>query len=289
MYSYDLAVSRNIGWVTESEQQQLRGKCVAIAGVGGVGGSHLLTLARLGITRFRVADLDRFDVVNLNRQAGAMLSTMEQPKVEVMARMALDINPALEIEIFGEGVDAANVDRFIGGADIYVDGLDFFAFDARAFAFETCGRLGVPAVTAAPLGMGAAVLNFLPGKMSFEQYFGWAGHDDDEKALRFMIGLAPRLLHDYLADESRVDLSARRGPSTVMACQLCAGMAATEVLKILLGRGTLRAAPHALQFDAYRNRLVKTWRPGGHRHPLQQLTLMVARRRLAAMRSARRA
>ena len=47
-FSYDEAFSRNIGWVTEAEQQALRGKRVAIAGLGGVGGVHFLTLARLG-------------------------------------------------------------------------------------------------------------------------------------------------------------------------------------------------------------------------------------------------
>ena len=91
------------------------------------------------------------------------------------------------------------------------------------------------AVTAAPLGMGAALLNFLPGGMSFEQYFRIKGLPQEEQALRFLVGLAPALLHrTYLVDPSRVDLRERRGPSTVMACQLCAGMAATEVLKILL-------------------------------------------------------
>ena len=70
-FNYDEAFSRNIGWVTEAEQQSLRGKRVAIAGLGGVGGVHLLTLARLGIGRFAIADLDRFDLVNFNRQVGA--------------------------------------------------------------------------------------------------------------------------------------------------------------------------------------------------------------------------
>jgi hypothetical protein len=67
-----------------------------------------------------------------------------------------------------------------------------------------------------------------------------------------------------------------------MACELCAGIAATEALKILLGRGKVYAAPTGVQFDAYRNRLVRTWRPGGNRHPLQRLVLEIARRQLRA-------
>jgi hypothetical protein len=50
-------------------------------------------------------------------------------------------------------------------------------------------------------------------------------------------------------------------------------------LKILLGRGKVPAAPHGLHFDAYRNKLVRTWRPGGNNNPLQRLLLSVARRR----------
>ena len=61
-FSYSQAFSRNIGWVTPSEQNLLRGKRVAIAGMGGVGGVHLLTLARLGVGAFHIADFDRFDL-----------------------------------------------------------------------------------------------------------------------------------------------------------------------------------------------------------------------------------
>jgi molybdopterin/thiamine biosynthesis adenylyltransferase len=292
-FAYADAFSRNIGWVTKPEQERLRRSCVAIAGMGGVGGVHLLTLARLGIGRFRIADFDTFDIANFNRQAGATVSALGRPKVDVLAEMALDINPELEIERFPAGVSADNVERFIGGADAYVDGLDFFAFSARQLTFAACDRLKVPAVTVAPLGMGAGLLNFLPGQMSFEDYFQWGDQPDDEKALRFLVGLAPARLHQgYLVDPSVVSLAERRTPSTIMGCQLCAGVAGTETLKILLGAGRsgaararVIAAPHGVQFDAYRNRVSHTWRPGGNRHPLQRLAMMIGRRQLARMRA----
>lgn len=287
MFDYSRAFSRNVGWITAGEQAALRTKTVAIAGMGGVGGVHLLTLARLGIGRFRLADFDRFDLANFNRQAGATMSSLERPKLEVMIEMARDINPELEIEAFPKGIDTGNLDRFLAGVDLYVDSLDFFAFAVRRATFGRCADLGIPALTAAPLGMGAALLSFLPGGMSFEHYFRWGNHDEEEMAVRFLIGLAPRGLHiGYLADPSRVHFGERRGPSTVMACQLCAGIAATEALKILLGRGRVLAAPWGLQFDAYRNKLVKTWRPGGNANPIQQLVMAYARRKLQAMKKA---
>jgi molybdopterin/thiamine biosynthesis adenylyltransferase len=288
-FDYEGAFVRNIGWVTSDEQATLRRKRIAIAGLGGVGGIHLLTLARLGIGAFHIADFDHFALANFNRQAGAMMSTLGQPKVDVLARMARDINPELDLVTFPDGVSQHNLDRFLANVDVYVDGLDFFAFETRAATFAACARLGVPAVTAAPLGMGAAVVNFLPGRMTFEEYFQIDGRPESEQAFRFLLGLAPLALHrTYLADRTAVRLEEQRGPSTAMACQICAGFAATETLKILLRRGRIRSAPAAIQFDAYRGRLVRTWRPGGNRPPLQKAAIALARRPLRRMGKSRR-
>lgn len=284
-FDYQAAFSRNLGWVTEAEQNALRGKRIAIAGMGGVGGVHLLTLARLGIGAFNIADFDTFDIVNFNRQAGALMSTLGLPKSEVLAGMAKDINPGLDICVFPNGVSADNLDEFLLDVDLYVDGLDFFAFAARRSTFAACRRLGIPAITAAPLGLGAAFLCFMPDGMSFEDYFRLDRCDEDEMALRFMLGLSPAMLQrGYLVDPSRVDLARHRGPSTIAACQLCAGVVAAEATKILLGRGDLTVAPRGYQFDAYRSRFIRTWRPGGNANPLQRIGLWIARKQLLNMK-----
>ncbi len=280
-FSYDEAFSRNIGWVTEAEQRQLRNSRVCIAGLGGVGGVYLLTLARLGIGAFSVADFDTFSLANFNRQAGAMLSSIDRPKADVMVEMARDINPNLDIRIFRDGLSQENLGDFLADGDIYLDGLDFFALDIRRRLFSICAEKGIPATTVAPLGMGAALLNFVPGKMTFEEYFGLGGHTEGEQALRFLIGLSPAMLQmTYLVDPTRVDLERRRGPSTIIAVQLCSGIAAAQVLKLLLKRGDVVAAPSGLHFDAFRNLLRRTWRPGGNKHPMQRLVLRIARKRL---------
>lgn len=282
-FDYHEAFSRNLGWVTETEQEILRHKRVAIAGMGGVGGSHLLTLSRLGVGAFNLADFDRFELANFNRQAGASVSHLDQPKLDVMADMALDINPTLHINRYPRGVDTDNLDNFLTDVDLYVDSLDFFALEIRRQVFAACYERGIPAVTAAPLGMGAALLCFLPGRMSFDEYFLLQDQPGEEQALRFMLGLAPSPQHmSYLVDDSRIDFNARKGPSTPMACELCAGFAGTYALKILLNRGEVIAAPRGVHFDAYRNRLVTTWRPGGNRNPLQRLGLRIARKRVMA-------
>ncbi|MCC5451112.1 ThiF family adenylyltransferase [Rheinheimera sp. UJ51] len=279
MFDYNRAFSRNLGWVTETEQQQLKHFKVAIAGLGGVGGEHLLTLCRLGVQRFSLADFDQFDVHNFNRQAGANIHTIDEDKLAVMARMAAEINPDAELTCFEQGVTAENVDAFLAGADIYVDSLDFFALDARKLVFKRCEELGIPVVTAAPLGMGCAFLSFMPGKMSFEQYFCFENHSREEQLLRFLVGVSPAMLQrDYLVDDSRVNFREERGPSTAMAVKLCSGIAITNTLKILLKRGPVISAPSGLHFDAYRNKFAKTWRPFGNKGLLPRIMLFIARR-----------
>jgi molybdopterin/thiamine biosynthesis adenylyltransferase len=280
-FEYAQAFSRNLGWITGAEQERLRRCRVAVAGLGGVGGYHALALARLGVQHFALADYDRFEIQNFNRQVGATVSTVGRPKVDVLVEMLHEINPAIRVDTFSEGVTEANVRSFLAGADAYLDGLDYFAFDARRLTFQSCATLGIPAVTAAPLGMGAALLTFLPGRMTFEEYFRLEGLSRADQALHFLAGLSPAMLQrSYLADPSFVRLSEGKGPSTVMACELCAGLAVTEFLKIVLRRGKVLCAPWGSQFDAYQGKLVRTWRPWGNRNPLQRAVIALLRMRL---------
>jgi hypothetical protein len=95
-------------------------------------------------------------------------------------------------------------------------------------------------MTAGPIGMGTAYVVFLPGQMTFEEYFSLEGLPVEQQYVNFLLGLVPKALH--LVDPYRVDLPGKRGPSTGMACQLCAGVMGTEALKILLGRGAGRVS-----------------------------------------------
>lgn len=277
-FNYELAYSRNIGWLSESEQQTLRNKKVAIAGLGGVGGAHATTLSRLGIGKFSLSDFDTFEVENFNRQHGAKMSTLGQKKLDTVASMVKDINPEIELNLFPEGINDNNIDAFLHGVDLYCDSLDFFATEIRRSIFKRCAELNIPAITAAPLGMGTAFLYFKPGQMNFEEYFGMNGCSEEEQFIRFYIGLSPAQLHSSaLVVPESFDPKRKKGPSTIMGCELCAGVAATFALKILLNRGPVPAVPTGIQFDAYTNRMKKTWRPFGHKNPIFRLTLKKAK------------
>ena len=279
-FSFETAFSRNIGWITTDELQILRRKKVAIAGMGGVGGAYLLTMTRLGVGNFHVADFDSFEVHNFNRQAGAYLSTLGRTKVDVMEGMARDINPELKVKKFSEGVTAANLTTFFNGVDVYLDGLDFFAFAARRMVFRHCYENGIPIVTVGPVAMGGALLVFLPGKMSPEKYFDWQDSDTElEMSVKFVVGLTPSVPHRRQnVEPSALDFTTHRTPSTPMGVELCAGIAGTEAMKILLQRGKVHCAPRSIHFDAFENKLHSRWIWLGNRNPLQRLKITAALR-----------
>jgi len=271
-FSYEEAFSRNLGLINEQEQQKLRNSRVAIAGMGGVGGVHLITLARLGIGKFTIADPDTFELANMNRQYGCRMDTLGRNKAQVMAEEARRINPEVELRVFEEPIGAANVNAFLDGADMFVDGFDFFAIDVRRLVFRTAAQMGLYAVTAGPIGFSTAWLIFDPDGLTFDEYFDLHDRQSQlEQLTAFAVGVTPSLLQRPYLDLDRVDVSEQRGPSAALACQLCAGAVAIETLKILLSRGGIRCAPWYGQFDAYRGilRQRRLWR--GNRHPLQRV------------------
>lgn len=281
-YSYAAAVGRNRGLVSKAEQDRVGSATVAIAGAGGVGGWHAIALARQGVTRFRLADPDVFDVVNFNRQAGATMSTLGQRKALVLKRMIEDINPEAEVEAWTHGLDETNTSAFVAGADVVIDGVDFFAFEARRRLVRAAQAAGAWTVTCGPIGFGAAFVAFDPDGMSFDDYFGIEdGMPVEDQLVSFLVGLTPRALHLPYMDFSSVDVASGAGPSSGAACMMCGAVVAVEVVALLSGKRLPRAAPKFMQWDLMRNKLAvgHIW-GGGARNPMHWLRRAVARAKL---------
>jgi molybdopterin/thiamine biosynthesis adenylyltransferase len=281
-WSYEEAFSRNVGLIDREEQQRLRSSRVSIVGMGGVGGVHLITLARLGVSQFTIADPDTFGAVNFNRQYGATTRSLGRNKAEVMAEEARAINPEVEVTVLPGGIGPENVGQFLDGADVLVDGIDFFELPVRRLLFRQARERGLWAVTAGPLGFSTAWLTFSPTGMSFDDYFDL--HDNmsrSDQLIAFLVGLAPQATQRVYMDLREADPYRRRGPSAGLACQLCSGVVAAEVAKILLGRPHLRPAPAYSQFDAYRHLFRKGRLRWGNRGLVQRLKRWLARKEFA--------
>lgn len=273
------AFTRNIGFLTLADMDHLARARVAIAGVGGVGGAHAITLARSGVGGFHLADFDRFEPANINRQQGARVTTFGRPKAEVLREDVLLINPFADVKLFVEGVTPSNIDSFLDGVDVALDGLDFFEINTRRLLFRRARARSIPVVTAGPIGFGTPFMVFTPDGMSFDEYFDLTDQTSKvDSYIRFYLGMAPNGLHLRYVIPGQIRLEDKSGPSLSLACQLATGVAATETIRLLLERPGLRPAPWNHVFDPYLHVLKSNRLRWGNRGPLQRLKIWAAGR-----------
>lgn len=131
-FSYAEMTTRNRGFVTEVEQASLREARIFIPGVGGMGGAAFMALVRAGVGKFVIADIDTFEVSNLNRQLFCRADTIGEHKARAAARLALEINPELEIEVL-EGEWTAQLDAILPRVAVVINGMDDAAAGAHLY------------------------------------------------------------------------------------------------------------------------------------------------------------
>lgn len=144
-FDYDVFTTRNFGFVTEAEQARLRAGAVFVAGVGGMGGACLASLARAGVGRLGIADIDVFEVSNLNRQVFSNLDTVGQEKATASAAAVKRINPGVELEVLGAEWTKALPD-IARRYPVIVNGCDDVA--ATVQLYRVAREAGVPVIDA---------------------------------------------------------------------------------------------------------------------------------------------
>src|SRR3989338_4152542 len=142
-WSYRDAFDRNRGLISVENQEKIRSARVAIAGLGGVGGIYATTLARLGVGHFTIADPDRFEISNTNRQHGASSSTFGARKNETLEHMIKSINPMAEVRVF-ESFTPENASDFLSGVTVTLDSIDFFTIGPRRLLYRECRKRDIP-------------------------------------------------------------------------------------------------------------------------------------------------
>lgn len=279
-WSFDKAFNRNLGLLNKNEQVTLSSSLVVIPGCGGIGSTVAETLTRLGIGRFRLCDLDEYDVANFNRQLGATMESVGQNKAEATKQRILSINPNAQVEIFPALVSDENAADFVAGSQAVLDGIDFFAIAARRALFRAAREAGIPAMTAAPLGFSASLQVYLPNEgLSFDEFFDFKPEDSyADQVTKFLVGLAPSGLHQDYMDMSVFDPKEQTGPSSIIGTQLASTLIAGELVRILLNRSESLPAPWYRQFDAYKQVWVKKQMKKGNAHPMQKMKIKMAKR-----------
>ena len=128
-------VSRVYGQQTLNHFQQLH---IVIAGLGGVGSWAVEALARTGIGKLTLIDLDDVCTTNINRQLPATDDTIGQLKTEVLAQRVKSINPNCEVKVIDDFLLPENFEEYLTGADAVLDAID--SVNTKAALVAWCKR-----------------------------------------------------------------------------------------------------------------------------------------------------
>lgn len=131
-----------------------------LAGLGGLGGPLLEGLARLGFGFIRAADPDTIEPTNCNRQLLATAATLGTAKAAAARDRLAQVNPAVEAEIFGEGIAPGDFAGFFSGLDLALDALG--GLDCRMEAQRGARLAGTPLVAGAVAGWTVMVATAMP-------------------------------------------------------------------------------------------------------------------------------
>lgn len=122
----------------------LRRSVVSLAGLGGYGSALVDPLARYELAELRLADSDRYERGNMDRQALAKFSTLGCRKTEVAREIVADATRRTRIVDFENGVASGTVHAFCCGANVVIDACDSLA--ARLLLRWECSRMRIALV-----------------------------------------------------------------------------------------------------------------------------------------------
>lgn len=151
----DQGLARRFGGIVrlygEEGLARLMAAHVCVIGIGGVGSWGAEALARSGVGRLTLIDLDHVAESNLNRQAHALESTLGQAKVLAMAQRIAAINPRARVDAVEDFITPENTAELLpAGLDGVLDAIDNQR--AKAALIAHCRRQGLRLVTAGAAG-----------------------------------------------------------------------------------------------------------------------------------------
>ena len=160
-YDMNERYERNIGTITQAEQELLLTKKAAIVGCGGLGAYIAELLTRLGLGFLTLIDGDVFAASNLNRQLICMEGNLGKNKAMEAKKRLLEIRSNLSIKAFDVFVNDENAGELLYGFDVIIDALD--NVKTRLLIEKTACTLGIPLVHGAVEGWCAQVCTIFPG------------------------------------------------------------------------------------------------------------------------------
>lgn len=192
-------------------QERLRESSVLVAGLGGLGSPVALYLAAAGVGRLLLADFDRVDLSNLQRQILHTTDRLGRTKAESARQTLRALNPGVELVTVETSLTPETLPELVGDVDLVVECSDNFA--TRFAVNAACQAARVPLVSGAAIRLEGQVTAFS----------GQPG------------GPCYRCLYP---DEGAIDETCTANGVLASLVGIIGSIQATEAIKILTGLGT---------------------------------------------------
>ncbi|WP_295722260.1 HesA/MoeB/ThiF family protein [uncultured Methanobrevibacter sp.] len=225
-------VSRQMSIVTKSQQERFKESKITVVGCGGIGGSAIEMLARMGIGKLTVIDKDYFDFSNLNRQLFSSTDVLREDKAKVVKDKLRLINPYIEVEAKIEEINENNISE-LKDSDIIIDALDNLV--TRVILSRFAKENNIPLIHGAINGtLGQMTVFDKESTKSYEELFaipskGKELTDDVKKEIKSLTYGVPPVI----------------GPVP----NIIGNLQAFEAFKYITDIGTITRAPKLLSYD----------------------------------------
>ena len=147
--------------IGEAGQTRLAAARVLVVGAGGLGSPAVQFLAGAGVGTLAIADYDRVELSNLQRQVLYRASDVGEEKVAAAGRAVAAMNPDVRVKTIPWAMDGPDLVREVEKADAVVDASD--NFETRFEVNAACVETGTPLVSGAAIRMEGQVAVFDPG------------------------------------------------------------------------------------------------------------------------------
>lgn len=233
---------------SDTDLELIRNTTFAIAGLGGVGAITVELLARWGVKKFRLLDMDCYDASNMNRQLFATPKTLGRAKVEVSAERILEINPYAEIEMSViDMVTNENARSFVGGAGMVVQNADG---PSVKLLYLAARDLKVPLVNGYATVTGGRVQVFDYRKSKCESALERLWYKHKMKNLKPLDKMSVDEVKSF--DQNFVH---ETSPSLNFVVNMVGCLIVAEAIKLLTKRGRIAQYPWYLEFDTFNSKM----------------------------------
>jgi len=248
---------RNI--LTKAKQAQIRRSKVCVVGLGGNGGPAAEAVVRMGVENIVIADPDRVEISNLNRQP-YFLCDVGLKKVDCIEKKVGQINPFVKVEKFEKGLTKENVDVMLQEVNVILDAADDYR--AKVILSRAAKKNNLPVVHTAGAGYRGSVTTFFPQITTYEEMFELPslGRDidsvSDNEFLEHRRKIARIIGKGMYSAEIINKMNNINQPwnTVITPCYVAGIISAMEVIKIIIGElDKVIAAPQILQIDTYNN------------------------------------